>query len=72
MARSTSAMRVTREDAEKLPTQDDSRPVTAASSRMMLNNCQRCGRYKYVLCLVGGPFAYLCGRCNRELKAEGQ
>jgi hypothetical protein len=33
----------------------------------MLNNCERCGRYKYVLCL-SGKWAYLCGRCHREIK----
>jgi hypothetical protein len=47
---------------------EDRRPVEAPEPRLMLNNCQRCGRYKYVLCL-SGPWSYLCGRCHRELTA---
>lgn len=46
---------------------EDARPVEAPSPRLMLNNCQRCGRYKYVLCLTG-TWSYLCGRCQRELR----
>lgn len=55
---------------ETVEQEDRSRPNESTYHRMMLNNCQRCGRYKYVLCLSDGPFAYLCGRCSRELKAK--
>lgn len=65
------AMLVKREDVDKLPTQDDSRPpVEASYHRCMLNHCRECGLYKYVYCNVNlgdgkGP-GYVCGRCRRE------
>ena len=73
MARRASAIRVKLDDVDKLPTQDDSRPITTASpDRFMLNNCRKCGRYKWVFCDVdlhdgNGP-GYACGRCRREAR----
>lgn len=54
---------------ETVEQEDRRRPVVTPEPRVMLNNCQKCGRYLYVFCLSDGPYAYLCGRCNRELKA---
>lgn len=77
MARYTYAMRVKREDGDRLPTQDDSRPVTEVSlGRCMLNHCRECGKYKYVYCNVDlrdgkGP-GYVCGRCRREAATGGR
>lgn len=68
MSRFTRPAKVKRD--EKLPDEDSSR-IEAPRPRVMLNNCERCRRYLYVYCLSSGPFAYLCGRCKREL-AEGK
>lgn len=73
MARHPSALRVKKEDVDQVPTQDDSRPVTEASSaRYMLNHCRECRKYKWVYCDVDlgdgkGP-GYVCGRCRREAR----
>lgn len=50
--------------------QDNTRPIEAPSERFMLSRCGRCQVYKWVFCLMGGPYAYLCGRCRRELREE--
>lgn len=70
-----SGMPVKREDVDRLPTQDDSRPVLeATSSRCMLNHCRECGQYKYVYCDVdlhdGKGLGYVCGRCRRDARTR--
>lgn len=76
MARYNGAMKV--KDGDRLPTQDDSRPVASFTESIMLNNCRECGKYKYVYCSVdlgdGKGWGYVCGRCRREAmerKASG-
>lgn len=59
------AVRVKRD--EHLEEEDTRRPEESQEPSVMLNHCSRCRRYRYVYCL-SGPFAYLCGRCRRELK----
>lgn len=51
---------------------EDTRPIETSEPRMMLNNCQRCGRYKYVLCMRSGKWSYLCGRCRRDVQDEAR